>query len=448
MNPEEALQVANQAVFEGKGKHLTDVQRVILLGSLRGQTYAQIAKTNGYCLQHIKNEGKKLWKLLSDKDVLRESVNKTNFQGALERRWQLQAGKLTFATLRQHWDAAPDVSVFYGRTEELAKLETWIVQERCRTVVLLGMGGIGKTTLSVKLAEQIQDKFEYLIWRSLRYSAPPIQELLADLIQFLSNGSNSDLPENVNSRITYFIKYLNQHRCLLVLDAWEKVLGSGDLAGQYRQGYEDYGQLLRRVGEEQHQSCLFITSLDKTQEISLMAGEKLLVRSIQLGGLGEAAKEIFREKELPPEEESTWETLIQYYRGNPLILKIVSTRIKDFYGLCSNFLKGKTFVFREIRDLLDRELTRLTKLEKNIMRWMANKRKPVSPEDVPIENLKRWIPEDLPITVLQSKLIDAMQSLLRRSLIEKNSGEKFLFTLQPVVMEYVADKFPDEESIT
>jgi len=46
---------------------------------------------------------------------------------------------------------------------ELVTLEQWIVQSRCRLVALLGMGGIGKTSLSVKLAEQIQGEFEYLI---------------------------------------------------------------------------------------------------------------------------------------------------------------------------------------------------------------------------------------------------------------------------------------------
>ena len=48
---------------------------------------------------------------------------------------------------RQDWGEALDISVFYGRTEELAKLKTWIVKEKCRLVLLFGMVGMGKTQI-------------------------------------------------------------------------------------------------------------------------------------------------------------------------------------------------------------------------------------------------------------------------------------------------------------
>ncbi|NET53548.1 MAG: hypothetical protein F6K09_34340, partial [Merismopedia sp. SIO2A8] len=69
---------------------------------------------------------------------------------------------------RQDWGEATSVRVFYGRTAELYTLEKWLLEDGCRLVTILGMGGMGKTTLSVKLAEQLQDKFDYVIWRSLR----------------------------------------------------------------------------------------------------------------------------------------------------------------------------------------------------------------------------------------------------------------------------------------
>lgn len=69
---------------------------------------------------------------------------------------------------RADWGEAIDVSIFYGRTDELTKLQQWVEQDKCRLVALLGIGGVGKTALSVKLAQLAQEGFEFVIWRSLR----------------------------------------------------------------------------------------------------------------------------------------------------------------------------------------------------------------------------------------------------------------------------------------
>lgn len=327
---------------------------------------------------------------------------------------------------RSCWGEAVDVSVFYGRTEELVTLEQWILKDHCRLIALLGMGGIGKTYLSVKLTEQIEAQFEYVIWRSLR-SAPLVEDILTDFIKFLS-AQETEIPANVGT-ISRLIGCLRSSRCLLVLDNVEAILQSGDSAGHYREGYEGYGELLKLVGEANHQSCLVVTSREKPKELALLEGEASPVRALKITGLKSLeAQEIFKAKSLIGSEDE-WRVLIERYAGNPLALKVVSTTIRElFIGNISEFLKQGIAIFGDIRDLLDQQFNRLSDLEKEIVYWLAIAREPVSLLE---------LQDDAVPLVSQPKLVEALESLGRRLLIEKCTG---LFTLQPVIMEYVTDR--------
>ncbi len=344
------------------------------------------------------------------------------------------------------WGDAPDVSIFYGRGTELSTVKQWVIQENCRLVTLLGMGGIGKTALSVKLAKGIvesggvgewrsegaapeQSKIHYAIWRSLR-NAPTADDLLADLIQFFSEQQETSLPTNLEGRITRLLHYLRTFRCLLILDNAESILQAGDRGGRYRTGYEGYGQLLRCVAETSHQSCVILTSREKPQGLAKFEGESLPVRSLQLNGLPEVdGRELFNVKGTFTATEADWQTLISRYAGNPLALKIVASSIHDYFGSDISYFLDTTqqgaFLFDDIRDLLEQQFQRLTDLERDIMYWLAIDREPVTlPE----------LQADFIVTLPPREFLESLNSLQRRSLIEK-SGTRF--TQQPVVMEYV-----------
>jgi len=68
----------------------------------------------------------------------------------------------------------------------------------------------------VKLAERIQDSFEFIIWRSRR-NAPPLTEILTNAIEFLSKGQETNLPKNIGDRLCRLIDYFRSSCCLLVL---------------------------------------------------------------------------------------------------------------------------------------------------------------------------------------------------------------------------------------
>lgn len=328
----------------------------------------------------------------------------------------------------QDWGEAPEVPHFCGRTEEIEILKHGIVTDKAKLVALLGMGGIGKTALVTKIAQEIQDKFDWLIWRSLR-EAPSIQNILADLIFFISQEQEIDLPDTVGGRITKLLEYLSYSRCLIILDNAESIFQAGTYTGNYCQGYEGYGELFKQIGIGKHQSCLIITSREKPSEIAHLEGDTLPVRTLTLAGINTEYQQIFNNKCLLISSEEA-QNLIYLYQGNPQALNIVSSRIQELYsGNVSEFFAEEQPVFGDIRQLLAEQFNRLSESEKQIMYWLAINRELVS-----IPELK----DDMVLKHYQTTITDNLESLKRRSLIEKGKNEN-RYTLQNVIMEFITE---------
>lgn len=330
------------------------------------------------------------------------------------------------------WGEAPDVAVFYGRVAELTKLTTWVDKDRCKLVILLGMGGIGKTTLVTKLVEQLQPQFTTIVWRSLRH-APPLNTLIPELVQILSQQTINIAPTiDLSAQISHLLDYLRQHRCLVVFDNAESIIPSQNATDSHPLTYSGYAELFERIGGSSHQSCLLVTSREKPESIVPLEGDKLAVRTLRIEGLNASDSEaLFDAKGLSAATVDR-DRLQKIYSGNPLALNIISTSITDLFdGEIDRFLDAEVSMFSGIRQLLDEQFDRLAPTEQAVMYCLAIERNWCSLADLHT----RIIP-----VATKSRLLSSLESLGRRSLIERSRGK---FTQQAVVMEYMTARIID-----
>ena len=439
-----ALELVEQLVQEKTGKPLLDVEKVVFQGAWEGLTYDQIAeRSSNYEANYLKGDvGPNFWKLLSE--VFGEQVSKRNVRAVLEK-WEKQpqptspVRKTSVTQIpeeknqpRDDWGYAPDVSNFCGRTEELNTLKRWIVEDKCRMVGILGLGGMGKTTLAVRMGEQVKGEFDRCIYRVLRETYT-FDKFLGDLPTFLTGSSLQNKEEDVYDKILRLINGLRQYRCLLILDNLEAILQPGDRFGRYRTGFEAYGQLFKKVGEVAHQSCLVVVSREKFPECDRLRNFNQAVKSLELKGLKlEDVQQLLQNTNLTGKPQH-WQGLIERYSGMPLALRLIAPTIQEFFAQdVGKFLKDSQTIYLdpEYRYILAWHWERLSHSEQKVLRILAQADNTIS-----FSELRDLISDDS-----MSDLIETLNSLKGRSLLEKSESpdnEQSRFCLQPVIQKYI-----------
>jgi hypothetical protein len=419
-----AIKLVDELTLSLKGRHLSEPEIDVIRGGWYGQSYGEMARKSSYAEKYLQHTvAPDLWDLLSEIVGNGGRVWKKNLREFLETLVQQGTRKILVRLLGE----PPVVPYFYGREAELGVLKAEIVQKRL--VHVFGEPGIGKSALITKLlGTEISQGFDLLFWKSVAHS-PSVEDLVVSLHKMLNPQDNCPSPDN--TKISSLIAQLRSRTCLLILDG---------LAADYKQRRE-YIRFFVSLLEELDGIRLIITSRESFTELNALCNSRP-VSSIQIEGLDvRAAINIFREKGLKVEEESTQIVeLIRYYRGNPLELESLANRINYlFCGDINKFWEYKTtFISDYLQNVLNEIFAQpdlLSSFQREILIYIANKLSEKTDSIKVFELLNYFVKE---LGASASNLITALEDLERRQLIKVlKSKSEVSYTLAPGVKKYV-----------
>ncbi|MEZ2318968.1 MAG: NB-ARC domain-containing protein [Microcoleus sp.] len=444
MDVKEVLQCADELVFAQTRKHLDDIQKTVIKGVWQGQTYEKIADECHRSESHVRDIGYKLLQSLSKQ--LGEDVNKYNFRSTIERIYVKSSvsgvgnnHNLNFCsqTLYQpHQDnqqnqpkshprsnyhdltLAPKITSFYDRTLELQTLSHWLIDQNVHLVSVLGLSGIGKTTLVKQFVDLNLQKFDVVIWKNLK-----ISQSLDDIINEIITGVDRDYIQTDN-KLTQFFNLLRQQRCLIILDDFQELFSKGELAGEFKTESKNFQNLLKMMTNIEHQSSFILISQEQCKEMISLDEDLYPIKCLDLQGLDNT--EIFKKWVL--KDDDSWAELSDMYGGNFVDIKDIASLIKNIFGgKVADFLKEDTLVVtKDMKSRLTELFKRLSPTEQEILLQLSKFDVPVSREDL-----------SQSLSLSSSDLMNGLLSLRERYLLKRIEGEKVLFDLSVVVREYM-----------
>ncbi|MEZ4663360.1 MAG: NB-ARC domain-containing protein [Caldilineaceae bacterium] len=358
----------------------------------------------------------------------------------------------------------PEVRQLIGRQQEVEMLNSWLTDDRCQLVVILGLGGQGKSalaasvlqnryvygahaqppqisgpienvnlrhvkhrhSLSMNHREQVADLDDdamHIIWRSLAWK-PSCIEIMQDWILPFSNMARTELSTNFDQLATLLSTVLEKHRCLFVLDGVEAVIPHNE--GEAPTDAEAYENLFRLFAERQHRSRLLLTSRVCPTALTHWQKQKEEIRCLNLPNLSaEDSEALFAAHGLAIDPLNN-QRLHQKYAGNPRLLHKAAHLIHDLFdGDVAAFVQEALYFLGDLGTTMNAQFAHLSSLELQIMQVLLETEQPLSRQTL-------W--EHLPPPVYKEAYYCALRNLLRTHIVEQKYAHFQLAALPSVYL--------------
>jgi hypothetical protein len=368
LTEDQVLELIDKLMWKHEKRCLNDPERNFVSGLWQQETYGTIAYEFGYESEnHVGTVSRRLFDILSQElKELKESqkldqvekVKNNNFCSSIEKIANLyqnfyqspniinhthlnfcsntpqpptqDLNKENYAPKIYHdlTQAPKKITKFYNRTSELKILRDLVLNKNIPLISVLGLSGIGKTTLLRQFVELNKEKFEVVIWKNLK-----LAKSLDTIINDIFSKINTDFILGDDDKLTNFLNLLQQKKCLIIFDNIEELFIRGELAGTYQTKHKEYEKLFSIITNElEHQSSLILISQEQCSEMCYLDAQLEL---LELEGLYD--KEILNNLGLKDQESGL--KLIELYEGNFFYLQeVMRFSIKKVFG-------GKIAVF-------------------------------------------------------------------------------------------------------
>ncbi|MFB2891600.1 CHAT domain-containing protein [Aerosakkonemataceae cyanobacterium BLCC-F50] len=331
-------------------------------------------------------------------------------------------------------------SQFFGRTEELNNLENLLNERKYSLINLVGMAGIGKSSLAAKFTEKIKNRFKYVVWKDMRI-ASSLENTINSLLNFFSAESNLSYSYASTDKIQRLIEFFKYNNCLVIFDNLTDILDESQ-SYIYKKDWQEFDHLLQQlIKSERNQSIVLVTSDECPYSFSKMPIESRLYKKFNVPGLNlqdvrnwlEALQLYLQTGYLDtdPQHEYLWERFVNYYGGNPSLLEIVAKFIEESNdGKISrliNYQDGSQYsLLEKIQVHLDRQF-RIDDIEKKILYLIA-----INVEPLTLQQIKIAIPGDIYLRKLETF------SLIKNY---SRADEETVYEQIPLVRDYLTKNF-------